>query len=241
MNLIKYLAWDSRFFGAKIGSIITSGKQVPLGQIRGALKQARKENYECLYSEIPISKVHLLKGIFENDFLLVDFKVTLRKPLQFKNIKKCSRIENVRGDAGYFRNLTGLSDQLAMYSRFSRDPRFGKIQAKRLYREWVRKSLFSNFSDYFLIYKNKHIPEAFLTIRMKKNLPFIDLIGVSREMRGKGVGGKLLSYAEQELYKKGFRQLKVVTQGANKKALSFYEHKGFRIEKTTLYFHKWLN
>jgi len=241
MGTIKHLAWDSRFFGIKIGKVITFGRRASANLIVDVIKQARRENYKCLYSEIPVEKLFLLKDILKNNFLLVDFKVILQKTLEFKKLKRPAGVQNAQKDAGYFTDLIGIADQVAMFSRYSRDPRFGKIQAKRLYREWLRKSFFSHFSDHFLIYKNKGIPAAFLTIRIKKHIPFIDLIGVSKKMRGKGIGGKLLSSIEQELYKKGFRQLRVVTQGENKNALIFYEQKGFRVEKITIFFHKWLN
>ncbi len=241
MGTIKHLAWDSRFFGIKIGKVITFGRRASANLIVDVIKQARRENYKCLYAEIPVAKLFLLKDILKNNFLLVDIKVTLSKPLEFKKSKRCIGIEDAKKDARYFTNLIGISDQVAMFSRFSRDTRFGKTQAKRLYREWLRNSFFSNFCAHFLIYKNKGIPAAFLTVRIKKHIPFIDLIGVSKKMRGKGIGGKLLSSVEQELYKKGFRQLKVVTQGENKNALIFYEQKGFRIDKITLFFHKWIN
>ena len=56
--------------------------------------------------------------------------------------------------------------------------------------------------------------------------PYIELIGVSPNQRGKGIGEQVLAWAEAEARREA-KNLWVLTSSFNLKALSFYQSQGF--------------
>lgn len=46
--------------------------------------------------------------------------------------------------------------------------------------------------------------------------------------KGMGIGNKILSYLEQQAYDIGYKMLCLETRLVNTKAVSFYEHNGYR-------------
>ena len=60
----------------------------------------------------------------------------------------------------------------------------------------------------------------------------IDVLVVAREMRGKGVGSKLVAFIIDFACSRGYEQIKLFVIDTNEKAKIFYERMGFREVKT---------
>ena len=110
-----------------------------------------------------------------------------------------------------------------------------------MYTRWLRNSFYESFADEFIIYIKDAEPMGFITIRMKNEIPFIDLLGVLNENLGKGIGNALIEAVLERMIQKGHKMLKVTTQGHNIRALRTYGGMGFQMECVNIFYHKWLD
>ena len=182
----------------------------------------------------------MLSYCSEKKFCLVDFKTTLSKTIS--SHKKESIIDPITGKKKdeYYPLLKKIVMQISRQSRYAKDPKFGIKNSLKLYKEWLRKSFYEKFCNDFIIYIDHQKPVGFITLKIIKGIPFIDLLGVSNDARGKGIGGILIENAERRLFEAGYKVLKVITQGHNIKALRAYQSKNFKIENVNIFYHKWL-
>jgi GNAT superfamily N-acetyltransferase len=240
MGNIVALPWDTDFLGHSIGRLVVSEEQVGLQDLDKALEQARMSHIECLYVEISFSQLKLLEYCSSNQFLLVDFKTTLSKPIdpvkpQVQNNRICYKpFEH------YFVDLIPIVDLLSRKSRFSLDPHFGYAKSQELYREWFRKSFYEGYCQHFLTYLRDDRPVGFATLKTKERVGFIDLLGVSESEQGKGIGSALIQSVEQQAASMGFSVVKIVTQGHNIAALRTYQRAGYMTDSVSVFYHKWL-
>jgi ribosomal protein S18 acetylase RimI-like enzyme len=60
-------------------------------------------------------------------------------------------------------------------------------------------------------------------------------LAVAPEARGKGLGTRILDFADGELASRGIRDLQVAVMAGNDDALRFYERRGLRVAEVILY------
>jgi len=136
--------------------------------------------------------------------------------------------------------LEEVAEQIALKSRFRFDPGFGEAASRRLYREWLRRSLDEGYADEILVSERDGEATGFITMSYKPEKPAIVLFGVQASERGRGWGGHLIRTAASRAAAKGAERLYVVTQGHNIEALRAYIRNGFNITRAYLFFHLWL-
>ena len=56
-------------------------------------------------------------------------------------------------------------------------------------------------------------------------------IYIAPEMQGKGIGGKLLNFAEEKAKQKGYTEMLIWAFRENTRAIKFYQKRGFQIDK----------
>jgi ribosomal protein S18 acetylase RimI-like enzyme len=241
MRFVEYLEWDSQFFGFNIGRINLKKDYLTPKALDIALLEARNNHLKCLYLEIAFGLPEVVAYCSENKFSLVDLKTTLSKTLFIKKNK--FRSENVTHTIkdDYYPFLKEIVGEISRQSRYFYDPKFGIQNCLRLYEEWLRKSIYEKFCNDMIIYLEDQKPVGFITVRVKRGIPFIDLLGVSNGTQKKGIGICLIDEVERSMYKSGYKALKVITQGHNIKALRLYQRKKFKIESVNIFYHKWLD
>lgn len=240
MSLVRILEWDSRFFNLPIGRIEIPSPSLSPDAITAALREAKGLKLACLYFQVPFISPEITAFCSRQNFLLVDFRTVLSKPLDTEAFPAETGDDIVRPEEAHYPVLEKIVQSLARTSRFRFDPHFGEQGANRLYRTWLRKSLSEGFSSDFLVALRDGRPEGFLTLRTRDGAPHIDLLGVAEEARGREVGGRLIRCAESRLKAEGSGRLDVVTQGHNIGALRIYQKSGFRILSSDIFFHIWL-
>ena len=57
-------------------------------------------------------------------------------------------------------------------------------------------------------------------------------IYIAQNMQGKGIGGKLLNFAEEQAKQKGYSEMLIWAFRENTRAITFYQKHGFQIDKT---------
>ncbi len=240
MRTIKYLSWDSRFFGLKIGKIVKLTDA--LSQLNPVLHEANQKAYRCLYFENQNSRP-ALHSFLRRRFFSAGSKVILEVLLSRKfNFISDKNIHIVKRQKSYLNDCIKIAEnEICKKSRFYIDPRFGPAASKKLYRLWIKKSVLSGYCRSALGYKIGNRIVGLVTLRKKGKDLYIDLFGVSKKFQGKGIGRSLLGAAKAEAARLGVKKLKVVTQEANMGAVLAYQKSGFKIISKTPVYHLWLN
>ncbi len=63
---------------------------------------------------------------------------------------------------------------------------------------------------------------------------FLSNLVVRRQFRGQGIGGKMLSYAEERAKNAGFSKISLIVNLENKKARRFYDRHGYKVKALNL-------
>ena len=137
--------------------------------------------------------------------------------------------------------LYDLAYQAGWHSRFNIDPLIGESNFKRLYREWVKKSVYSNDEYVVLTYRNMDMILGFVSLKMNADNCSIELLAVEEAQRHTGIGSKLIDACMVLTRLSGKEALYVSTQESNKVACSFYKSKGGTICYHFDIYHLWLN
>ena len=206
--MIERLAWDSEFFGKKIGKIFVENDNL--------IFTDHFYDYDLVY-------------IFSHRSLnvsapLVDTKITFGKKTANKNpIDGIVVFDNSIHEYDQLLSLVYLSGR---DSRFRIPPFFTEEDFRRLYKRWIDRSIEEDNTK-VLIYLQKNLILGFVTFGCIDNRAFIGLIAVSPNTQGQGVGRKLIQAVENSLAVETF--LTVPTQEINTRACNFYIKTGFEI------------
>lgn len=121
--------------------------------------------------------------------------------------------------------------------RFHCDPRISKLLADRIKQEWLSANLKESRKTINIIYKHPNNLKvvAFCSLLVKDNFLIIDLIAVSQEFRGRGIGKALITSSQIIAADTGMPLL-VGTQVEND-ANQLYVTSGFVAEEQTFVFH----
>ena len=229
---IERLDWDSEFFGYKVGKITINDS---LSFDNSSFIDAAK-NYKLVY-------VMSENEIFDAPFKFVDKKITFSQTIGNREL--------IQRDFDFIRSFNPLTDSLSElvhlayesgeYSRLNIDSNFSNNEFKRLYKEWLIKSV-NNSIDYdvyvYIGDSNKIIGFISLAVQ-RKGVSEIVLIAVAGSERGKGIARKLVNKAINQTKLNNFKKIEVVTQGINTPALSLYTNTGFKTTTTIYIYHYW--
>jgi len=230
---IKYLSWDSNFFGKKTGKIICNNSS----ELSDLLNKAKHDNYELIYV-FENENYHVKNEIMKQyNGKLVDKKALYHKwitgllPL-YEQIEK------------YTGNLTNELENLAYisgeFSRFKLDKNFKEDDFYRMYKIWIKESLSGQIADSVFVLKENGQINGMVTLKISEGIGHIGLIAVSPETQGKGYGKMLIKSCENRLFASDIFQLEAPTQKDNVQACNFYERAGFKIKEITNIYHFWL-
>jgi dTDP-4-amino-4,6-dideoxy-D-galactose acyltransferase len=138
-------------------------------------------------------------------------------------------------------SLRALSEAAGVFSRFRVDTRFGIEKWRRLYHAWVANSTLRTIADAVLIART---PEGrlagFITFGREGEKGSIGLVAVAEDVRGLGLGRRLLKAAERRCVQDGVRQLAVTTQFDNAPACGLYRSANYRLSSLVHVYHFWL-
>jgi ribosomal protein S18 acetylase RimI-like enzyme len=121
--------------------------------------------------------------------------------------------------------------------RFHCDPRISKLFANKIKQEWLSANLKESRKTTNLIYKHPNNLKvvAFCSLLVRDDFLLIDLIAVSQEFRGRGIGKALISSSQLIAADSGMSLL-VGTQVENN-ANQLYVTSGFVAQEQTFVFH----
>jgi GNAT superfamily N-acetyltransferase len=226
---IRRLDWDSRFFDREIGSV------EPGADAARAVAEADASGFDCLYWLVPADDPETLWSAQQAGFRTVDIRVTLGRDVPQGRERRPNGIR-VAGP-GDVTSLEPLARERFVTTRFFTDPHFARDRSAALYVAWLvrgvstsgRRTLMSEGAEGFVICD--HDADA--------SIGTIEMIVVSAEAAGTGLGSALLHAAQAAFAAARLRHARVVTQGRNVAAQRLYQAHGYRTVDTAVWLHRW--
>lgn len=219
-NGIKWLEWDSEFFGIKIGKLEVD-RQISQEELR---EIAQDYNLVYLFSEVEQAEIP------ENE--LLDIKVNSILDYSHQNLRSNQNISKVV-EPRHESALNQLVVQNGLHSRFYLDEEL-RPKYDAMYLKWGKNCLNTN-TNHTWFYEEDNKLLGFITVT-KDDRNQIELCTVNPAFRSQGIARKLWLHAFEELSKTGPIRFNLCYQAKNKIAKTFYESLGFsEVEKWFVY------
>lgn len=233
------LAWDSEFFGFKVGRI--DGPFAPSGALAQVLASARSQSQvQLVYGQCDSSDAMSSAEAVRCKGFLADAKRTYFLALSRElDAPLPPQVSVATNDTLSLRQLRLLAWQSAAFSRFRVDPAMPTGAWRRLYSTWIRKSLTRDLADQVLVERVDGAIVGMLTLKFRPRQAEIGLFAVNPDWRGRGIGRRLLAAARHHSLANGCDGLSVVTQGTNLPACRIYEADGYILRTAHDIFHFW--
>ncbi|WP_347244923.1 GNAT family N-acetyltransferase, partial [Thermogutta sp.] len=138
------------------------------------------------------------------------------------------------------RDISELGVIAGSYSRFMRDPMIPRTLGEKLFRIWAENSLRGILADANYGYLRDSRVTGFISVRRHEKGGRITLIAVRPEVRGEGIGTRLVRAAESYVIETGGDTIAVATQGDNELALRLYRSSGYKEVARSRVWHVWL-
>lgn len=237
---IKYLEWDSNFFGYKVG-LINNNFNSPIKGLEKILNKAKINQYKLIYLKNGKSISFLNLNLKDYKILLADTKVTYSQVVDRNLLTNISPQVKVYSESFPNDELISLALQSGVHSRFAIDPNFKNQEFETLYKLWIEKSVTKEIAKEVWVSSNEEgLITGFITLGLKNGVPDIGLLAVDTKERGRSIGKTLIQTALTRVAEWGSKKIQVVTQKDNLNACQFYERRGFSVEKIEYIYHIWL-
>lgn len=231
--------WDSRFFGLKMATLysyildnsIVNQKSVEKC-IGRTVEETREEKVACVFSRVGLETPAIIRAQEKVGFHIYDIGCKFRYQSSKAQNSRFNNLESLTEPSeSDIWELIALSSQLFELDHYHQDSRIGKEAADSMYGIWIR-NLYFDESCRVSVSKNFGRIDGFVSIReisqnrgTKSRSYVIDLIGVSKENRGRGFGKGLLAWALKQIPPTS--QVYVSTQLSNRAAVQLYLNAGF--------------
>jgi len=230
--MIKFLDWDSNFFGKRIGSVHLYSPEVK--ELKELIKDKKENNFQLIYLFIEKPSTEIHNWIVNHSGLLVDNKVNFEKIIHsnkfntYPNIIEFNEFSNSK--------LKKLAISSGHKSRFKVDPRLNS-KYEELFIIWIERSIEGVMADKVFVYIDNDEIVGFVSIKIKEDYGQIGLIAVDDEHQKKGIGIKLIETCEAWLHNNQIFRLQVITQKENTGACLLYKKTCFAIIETQTIYH----
>jgi dTDP-4-amino-4,6-dideoxy-D-galactose acyltransferase len=190
------------------------------------------------YTKVPVTSVRQVGALTSAGFRVIDVNVTFeREPAQQVNSNKSILVRDIQ--AGDENAVLTIAETAFLYSRFHLDPFISKELADKIKREWIANYVRHQRGERLLVAEVDGKPAGFLALLVTgeaEKIGVIDLIGVAKNMQGRGAAQRLVEYHIQDAYQK-YSRLIVGTQIANVPSMRLYAKCGYDISNSTYVLH----
>jgi dTDP-4-amino-4,6-dideoxy-D-galactose acyltransferase len=126
-------------------------------------------------------------------------------------------------------------------TRFFNDPHFPRQRVEDLYSTWIAQEVQGRAQTVLVAVRAANPPLGYVSCHLDpvRGEGLIGLVGVSAEVRGRGIGKSLVLAAMDWFRTQEAREVTVVTQGNNQAAQRLYQQCGFLSRDLQLWYHKW--
>jgi dTDP-4-amino-4,6-dideoxy-D-galactose acyltransferase len=237
------LPWDTEFFGCRIARVCGDTlRQEQAVQIDG---WCRSNRIRGLYFLSRADDPATIQTAEQHGFGLVDIRVTFERLLMNPHdpvrpgLPDGIRVRVVQPD-----DLPGLQAMARTGhtdTRFFSDSHFARQRAEDLYSTWITLESQGRAQTVLVAGSTANQPLGYVSCHSDPagREGQIGLVGVSPEVRGRGIGKNLVLAAMDWFRAQGTHGVTVVTQGKNQAAQRLYQQCGFLNRNLELWYHKW--
>jgi len=227
------LDWDTDFFGVKAGKAILtkSLKEFEWCTLRSCISE-----YDFVVIENKNSDPDNARILgTDTSAFIVDTNIQFAKSITIcDDYLACINVFEAMDNN---EDIIGMSDY--KYSRFLADPFLRLRGGKGVYSEWLKNS-FNMKNKYFAIYKDVNSNLCgYALFSFSQAECIIELIAVSNEAKGRGIGESMFQAVEKTAIEKKAFRICVGTQSRNIQAINFYSKVGCRQVGCHQIFHLW--
>jgi len=237
-NSYRILDWDSQFFGYAIACL--KPWKLESKRLNEIIADLHKNHIKLAYVYINPEDDISNRSLINISGFLADEKITFFAKIKEENNFVCSDYIKPYKLIYATDKLKLLALQSGLYSRFKVDPHFVNDEYKKLYLEWIEKSVKKIISNEILIYYKDNNEKGFITLGIKDGIGTIGLIAVDELERGNSIGRELMNAALYYFTTGKVNCVEVVTQKANKVACEFYRSLGFEVKSIENVYHLWI-
>lgn len=236
-DLCQFLAWDTDFFGFRVGRVNPHELTPELMPAIDAW--AHTEAIQCLYLLANIHDHATTRLAEDHDFHFVDLRLTLEQKLapgfqaEASSLIRPFQPEDLP-------HLEAIARTSYTDSRFYYDPGFPRERCDEFYATWIRNSSNgSGFADVVLVAEVDGLSMGYISGKCHGKIGHIGLVGVAEQARGRSLGQALVNSALNWFADQGMTTVEVVTQGRNIAAQRLYQRCGFLTASLESWYHKW--
>lgn len=227
------LHWDTEFFGIKSAKAI----------LHKALTIEQWDELKLLFHDyqfVSIENCNLepanaqLIGKETNAFL-ADVNIQFSKQLEGV-VNKSERI-TIKHSLKKDERILEIAN--FKFSKFIEDPELAKRGGEKVYYQWALNS-FEKPNKIFALSRDKNEDiNGFLLHSYSKETCRVELIALSKNATGCGIGTRLFDAVEHSAFKKGYQIINVGTQLRNTGAINFYHKIGYKQIGCNQVYHLW--
>jgi GNAT superfamily N-acetyltransferase len=176
--------------------------------------------------KVPVFAIAGVGALEEAGFRLIDTNVQLERA--------ASALHHARGSVRFARptdesGVRAIAEHAFVWDRFHRDPLIGATAAAQIKADWAGNFFAGVRGDWMVVAGTPGKPEGFLQLlRGEDGAVVIDLIAVSPDRQGAGLGRAMIAFAVEACLGE-VAPMRVGTQIANMPSLALYGRLGFRI------------
>jgi dTDP-4-amino-4,6-dideoxy-D-galactose acyltransferase len=229
------LAWDSEFFGFRVGRIADGSHEA---QFADSVADADADGARCVYLLLPVDDLSALHRALAHGFRPIDVRVELDLDLDRATPSSPTDVRQAGPDD--LQALERLAQETIADTRFSLDPGFPTERASELYALWARRGVREDPPYRAFVTGDGTSGYVICKLDTKRSVGSIELIGVTPHRHGAGIGGSLVDAAHAAFVDAGCARATVVTQARNRAAVRLYESRGYRTDRVGWWLHRWV-
>ena len=226
----------AQFESGILNKRIVSVKNIDEGHVKKIAEECRSRGFEYIISQVELQKFGLINEMLGNGFNIYGFSIILKTRLHEER-EICKNIRAYQEKD--LEKLKKITSGAFTTTHWYNDKRLSKEYIDKIYLKWVENSCHGRAEAVFVWGKKGNIL-GYVACNKKNNCGVIDLIAVSKNSRGKGIGKALVNAACSYFNKIGLKSVEVKTEAANIPALNLYTECGFRVSWVGVNISKWL-
>jgi dTDP-4-amino-4,6-dideoxy-D-galactose acyltransferase len=237
------LTWDTGFFRCRIARV--RGDTLKKEQAVEIDEWSRSNRIQGLYFLSRADDPATVSTAEQHGFGLFDIRVTFERVVTNEHNPARpdppagASIRPVQPDD--LPGLQAMARTVHRETRFFKDSHFPRQRAQDFYSTWITLEAQGRAQIVLVAASAANQPLGYVSCHLDP-LPRegqIGLVGVSPELRGRGIGKSLVLAAIDWYRAQGARVITVVTQGNNQAAQRLYQQCGFLSRDLQLWYHKW--
>jgi dTDP-4-amino-4,6-dideoxy-D-galactose acyltransferase len=233
------LDWDSNHWSRRVGRV----DRCPTGEPGLSLNEiCASDHFDFLYLTVPLDGLAVIHAAEDVGFRFMEIRVDLMRTLDEPATAEPLAIDSIGlADSSHLTAAETLAAASHRDTRFARDTHLDPDSVSNLYRMWIRRDFDRDGWALYVATEADGSIDGYITFGTDLCGDVrIGLVGVAESARGRGIGSRLVSSVVHAASELGAKDLKVVTQAANKKALQLYHRHGFESiqEDVSMHWHR---